>query len=284
MKGFINIIKPQGVSSAYCVSVLKRKTLTPCGHLGTLDPMAAGVLPVGIGKASRLFPYTLNKEKEYAAEFTFGFTTDTLDITGKTLAASDVIPEKKAVKSALSFFTGEIEQVPPKYSAKCVGGKRGYALARAGVEFELAPKKVMVSEFSLIRQTGEKSFLFKIRCGGGTYIRALARDLGEKLGALCVMSSLDRVKSGVFDYGNGVPLEKIKTATAEELEKYLIPADSVINFEKLRLNHYQSERLINGVYENYGFNDGIYRVYAEDEFWGVGEVKDGILKMKSYVR
>lgn len=284
MKGFINVIKPKGVSSAYCVSVLKRKTGTPCGHLGTLDPLASGILPVGIGKASRLFNYTLDKEKEYIAEFTFGFITDTLDITGKILDRSSVFPDRKAVESALSFFTGEIEQVPPKYSAKCVDGKRGYALARAGVDFTLPPKKVTVSEFSLISQTDENAFSFKVRCGGGTYIRALARDLGEKLGALCVMSALDRRKSGVFDYANGVPLETIKNAAEKDLEKFVIPADSVINYEKLFLNCYQSERLINGVYENYGFKDGIFRVYAENEFWGIGEVKDGILKMKSYVR
>ena len=284
MKGFINVIKPKGVSSAFCVSVVKRKTGVPCGHLGTLDPMATGVLPVGIGKATRLFSYTLDKEKEYAAEFTFGFTTDTLDTTGKTLDFTNEIPDEKAVRSALSFFVGTIEQIPPKYSAKCVDGKRGYALARAGVDFSLPPKKVTVSEFSLIKKTGENSYLFKIRCGGGTYIRSIARDLGEKLGSLCVMSALDRTKSGVFNYGNGVPLETLKNATAEDIEQHLIPADTVVNYDKLLLTEYQSQRLINGVYEDYGFRGGVYRVYANGEFWGVGEVKDNILKMKSYVR
>lgn len=284
MKGFINVIKPKDVSSAYCVSVVKRKTGLPCGHMGTLDPMATGVLPVGIGKATRLFPYTLGKEKEYVAEFTFGFTTDTLDTTGKILLESGVIPEKEAVESALSFFVGEIDQIPPKYSAKCVDGKRGYALARAGVDFDLAPKKVKISEFSLIEKTGESSYSFKIRCGGGTYIRSLARDLGEKLGTLAVMSALKRTKSGVFDYSDGVTLNEIKNAEKEDIEKFIIPADSVINYEKLYLDAYQSKRLINGLYEDYGFKDGIYRVYAEDGFWGVGEVQNGILKMKSYVR
>lgn len=284
MKGFINVIKPKDVSSAYCVSVVKRKTGVPCGHMGTLDPMASGVLPVGLGKASRLFPYTLDKEKTYIAEFTFGYSTDTLDTSGETVAVSGVIPERKAVESALSFFVGEISQVPPKYSAKCVDGKRGYALARAGVEFELAPKKVNVYEFSLIEKTDDNSYSFKVRCGGGTYIRSLARDLGENLGALAVMSSLDRIKSGIFDYSNGVPLEDIKNATKEELEKYVIPADRAVNFEKLNLTEYQAQRLLNGVYEDYGFKDGIYKVYFDTEFLGVGEVIGGVLKMKSYVR
>ena len=97
MKGFINVIKPEGVSSAYCVSVVKRKAGVPCGHMGTLDPMASGVLPVGIGKASRLFPYTLDKEKEYVAEFTFGFTTDTLDTTGKTVAENGRVPTENEI-------------------------------------------------------------------------------------------------------------------------------------------------------------------------------------------
>lgn len=284
MKGFINVIKPKDVSSAFCVAVVKRLTKTPCGHMGTLDPMASGVLPVGIGKASRLFPYMLEKQKEYVAEFTFGYSTDTLDITGKTVAENGRVPSFDEITAALSSFLGEIDQIPPKFSAKSVNGRRGYSLARSGVEFSLPPKKINVSEFSLLEKTGDKSFLFKVRCGGGTYIRSLARDLAEKLGTLAVMSSLDRTESGVFNYGNGVPLEILKNASAEDLNKFIIPADGVVNFDKLHLTAYQSERLINGVYENYGFNDGVYRVYAENEFWGVGGVQNGILKMKSYVR
>lgn len=284
MKGFINVIKPAGVSSAFCVAVIKRITRTPCGHLGTLDPMASGVLPIGVGKASRLFSYTLDKKKEYVAQFRFGFSTDTLDTTGNVTRQGGAIPTENEIKSVLSEFTGEISQMPPKFSAKCVNGKRGYALARAGVEFSLSPKTVEVSGFSLLGRIGEDEFKFKIRCGGGTYIRSLARDLGERLNTFGVMSALDRVESGVFNYENGIRLDAVKDMTDAELEKYIIPADRVINYEKLFLTEYQSTRLLNGVYEEYGFKDGVYRVYAGEEFWGVGTVSGGVLKMNTYVR
>ena len=284
MKGFINVIKPAGTSSAFCVSVIKRITGSPCGHLGTLDPMAAGVLPIGVGKASRLFSYTLDKEKEYVAEFRFGFNTDTLDVTGKLTEQSGIIPNESEIKAVLSEFIGDISQIPPKYSAKSVNGKRGYALARAGVDFSLPPKTVRVSEFSFLGRVGEDAFKFRIRCGGGTYIRALARDLGKALNTFAVMSALDRVKSGIFNYGNGVYLDRIKNLTAAELEKYLIPADEAVNYDKLVLTDYQATRLLNGVYENYGFKDGVFRVYNGKEFWGVGTVTGGVLKMNTYVR
>lgn len=282
MKGFINIIKPKGVSSAYAVGGVKKKVSCPCGHMGTLDPMAEGVLPVGIGKTSRLFPFILDKEKTYIAEFKFGILTDTLDITGETIKTSDVIPSEEDLIKALPSFVGEIDQIPPKYSAKCVNGKRGYQLARNGVEFSLEPKRVCVLSFELLERTGTDTFTFKIRCKGGTYIRSLARDLGEKCNTFSVMSKLIRSESGIFNYSNGVGLEEFKSST--DIEKYIIPADSVIDYEKLILTPRQADRLINGVYEEYGFKDGIYRVYNGQEFWGVGEVNGGILKMKAYVR
>ena len=123
MTGFINIIKPSGMSSAYAVGAVKKKFNKPCGHMGTLDPMAEGVLPVGIGKASRLFQYLLDKEKTYIARFIFGYTTDTLDITGQTTETTDKIPTLSEIKEVLESFVGEIMQVPPNYSAKCINGK-----------------------------------------------------------------------------------------------------------------------------------------------------------------
>ena len=141
MKGFINLYKPAGISSAAAVSAVKKKFHTPCGHMGTLDPMAEGVLPVGIYKTSRLFQYLLDKDKSYVARFRFGFTTDTLDVTGSVTETTGIVPSEEEIKAVLPAFIGEIEQIPPKYSAKCIDGKRGYQLARKGVEFELQPKK-----------------------------------------------------------------------------------------------------------------------------------------------
>lgn len=173
MKGFINLIKPQGMSSAYAVGAVKKKFNIPCGHMGTLDPMASGVLPVGLGKASRLFQYLLDKEKVYVARFKFGYSTDTLDVTGKTELDGGNIPTLDEINAVLPNFIGEIDQIPPKYSAKCIDGKRGYELARKGVEFELAPKKVCILDAKCLGQTAEDEFSFEFRCKGGTYIRYL---------------------------------------------------------------------------------------------------------------
>lgn len=282
MTGFINVIKPSGVSSAYAVGGVKKKFNCPCGHMGTLDPMADGVLPVGVGKASRLFQYLLEKEKTYVARFIFGYTTDTLDITGQTTEKTDKVPTLEEIKQVLPKFIGEIEQMPPKYSAKCINGKRGYQLARQGVEFTLQPKTVTILDLQCLSQISENEFEFKIDCKGGTYIRSLARDIALATGSLGVMSKLTRTACGVFNMQNGVnPQELFDSVNPEQ---YLIKADSVINFEKLNLTKIQAQKILDGVYENYGFSDGVYRVYNQSNFIGVGTVNDGILRINSYVR
>lgn len=135
--------------------------------MGTLDPMASGVLPVGIGKANRLFEYLLDKEKEYAAEFTFGAETDTLDKTGAVTQTSEYLPAREELEALLPRFVGEIEQVPPRYSAKNVGGRRGYDLARRGVEFTLPPKKVTVTSYRADRAARQGRFLLSHPMQGG---------------------------------------------------------------------------------------------------------------------
>ena len=282
MKGFINLIKPQGMSSAYAVGAVKKKFNIPCGHMGTLDPMASGVLPVGIGKTSRLFQYLLDKEKTYVAKFKFGFLTDTLDVTGATLEETSIIPTLQQINDVIGSFVGEIDQVPPKYSAKCIDGKRGYQLARKGVEFELAPKKVTIISAECLGQTDQNEFEFKFTCKGGTYIRSLARDIGFACGSLGVMSALDRRECGIFDYTNGVTVEEFKSSSNPE--KYLIEPDLAVNFEKVILTEKQATKILNGVFEDYGIKDGTYRVYNQEEFWGVGVAENGAIKIKAYVR
>ncbi len=282
MKGFINLIKPKDMSSAYAVGAVKKKFNIPCGHMGTLDPMASGVLPVGLNKASRLFQYLLDKEKVYVARFKFGFSTDTLDVTGVQTDTCAYIPTIEEINSVLPSFIGEIDQVPPKYSAKCIDGKRGYQLARKGVEFELAPKKVTILAAECLKQTDVDEFEFKFRCKGGTYIRSLARDIAVMCNSLAVMSALDRTEAGIFNYSNGVTVEELKNC--DNPEKYIIEPDTAVSFEKLILNKVQATKILNGVFENYGFADGTYRVYNENEFWGVGVAENGTLKIKTYVR
>ncbi len=282
MKGFINVIKPEGMSSAYAVGAVKKKFNCPCGHMGTLDPMASGVLPVGLGKTSRLFDYLLDKSKTYVAVFRFGLSTDTLDITGEVTNTTSVIPTEEVVVQNLAQFVGEIEQIPPKYSAKCIDGKRGYQLARKGVEFTLNSKKVTVTAFNLIEKLSDTDYKFEIKCKGGTYIRSLARDLGAACGSLAVMTSLARTESGVFNMENGVTVEELKASS--DPEKYIIPSDNAVNFEKVVLTDKQATRILNGLFDKYPLSDGTYRVYNQTEFWGIGVVSEGILKIKAYVR
>ncbi len=282
MKGFINLIKPEGMSSAYAVGVVKKKFNIPCGHMGTLDPMASGILPVGIGKTSRLFQYLLDKEKTYIAKFKFGVLTDTLDVTGNVLDTCKEIPSLDKIQSVLHKFVGEIDQVPPKYSAKCIDGKRGYQLARKGVEFELQPKKVTVLSAKCLTQTKEDEFLFEFTCKGGTYIRSLARDIALECGSFGVMSALNRTACGIFNYDNGVEVDKLKDSL--NLLEYLIAPDVSVDFEKVVLTNEQATKILNGVYEDYGIKDGTYRVYNQEEFWGVGIAENGAVKIKAYVR
>lgn len=282
MKGFINIYKPSGISSAAVVTAVKKKFNVPCGHMGTLDPMAEGVLPVGLYKTTRLFDYLLDKEKRYVARFKFGFTTDTLDITGSVTESTGVCPTKEQIENVLPRFIGVIDQIPPKYSAKCIDGKRGYQLARKGVDFELAPKKVNIINVSLGAKTSQDEYEFTIDCKGGTYIRSLARDIGVSCGTVATMSFLARVKSGVFTAENSVKLEEFRNS--DNPEKYILPPDIAVDYEKIVLNEKQANKILNGVFNDYGFKDGLYRVYNGEDFWGIGETKEGILKIKAYVR
>ena len=277
MTGFLNIFKGEGVSSTYVVNGIKhlaRKALgqkVPCGHMGTLDPLAEGVLPVGVGNATRLFDYFLNKEKTYLARFRFGATTATLDREGEIISGGPV-PSIKEIEGALPRLTGDILQTPPAYSAKSVNGRRSYELARQGKEVLLAPKAVMVASFSLRGQISADEFEFEITCGGGTYIRSLARDLAEILGTQGYMTYLCRTKSGPFFKEGAVKLDAL---TPENFLNYLIPTDSVLPFPALDIS---DERIYHGVPIPFDGEDGRYKLYRGGEFYGIAAVEGGMLR------
>ena len=281
--GFFNVDKPSGIVSSTVVNKIKWLSGAPCGHMGTLDPLASGVLPVGVGNAARLFDYFLEKEKEYIAEFTFGVDSDTLDSTG-SLVQGGHVPDETEISDVLPTFFGDIMQVPPKYSAKNVNGRRGYDLARAGIEFELAPKKVHIFSIDLLgkKEETEDTYLFKIRCGGGTYIRSIARDMAAVLGTKAVMSALRRTQSGIFTLQNAIPFEVLeKDPSLEELEKYVIPTDSVLPFETLDFTDVEMGRILQGQRVKTNKADGIYKIYTADVFYGLAEVVDGLAKAKT---
>ncbi len=276
MTGFLNIDKRRGDTSAYTVNRVKRLVRhtmgkLPCGHLGTLDPLASGVLPVGIGNANRLFDYFLEKQKTYRARFRFGATTETLDLEG-TVEVGGPIPSFQEVEGALGSFVGRISQIPPKYSARCYGGKRGYELARDGVEFDLPAKEVEIYSFRLAEQVAPDEYEFEIVCSGGTYIRSLSRDLALALGTLGYTTMLRRTRSGIFGEETAVPLDAL---TPENWENYLIPTDMVLPFSVMEIN---DARYYNGVPFPVGEADGTYKIYREGVFYGTGIVEAGILR------
>ena len=281
--GFINVDKPSGIVSSTVVNKIKWLSGVPCGHMGTLDPLASGVLPVGVGNATRLFDYFLEKEKEYVAEFTFGVESDTLDSTG-TLIQGGRVPNESEIAEILPQFFGDIMQMPPKYSAKNVNGRRGYELARAGIEFELQPKKVYIYGMECLGKVENKedTFRIKIRCGGGTYIRSIARDVAEALRTKAVMSALRRTQSGIFTLNNAIPFAALEAdPSVEELEKYIIPTESVLPFERLLLSEKQEEKLYHGQMVDVDKTDGLYKIYQGEVFYGIAEVKNGLAKAKT---
>ncbi len=279
MTGFIVVNKAEGISSAQEVNKIKRLTKTPCGHMGTLDPMASGVLPVAVGNAARLFDYFLNKDKTYIATFEFGTDSDTLDTTGNILKTGGKVPTEDEILSVIPKLCGEVMQVPPRYSAKCVGGKRGYQLAREGVNFELAPKKVKIHSIKLLKKQTENSFSFEIKCGSGTYIRSIARDMGEMLSTCAVMSSLVRTESGCFGIERSVRTNEL---TAENINDFIIATDSVLPFGSIYPSENEAKRLFNGLTVRSSLSDGIYKIYFTDgSFYGLAEVKDSNLKVRT---
>lgn len=275
--GFINLNKPSGISSAAAVSRVKRITHLACGHMGTLDPLASGVLPVAFGNASRLFNYLLDKEKVYRAVFRFGMETDTLDAAGAVLRDGLPMPEEKELNDILQKFVGEIEQIPPIYSAKSVGGVRAYQLARQGREVELSAKKIAVHSLEMLGRLDETDYEFRITCGGGTYIRSLARDIAAACGTCAIMTSLVREKSGVFELSASVQPDGL---TEENWREAAVSPDAVFEMPKIDVCGSAVQRLRNGLKIASELADGEYKLYFEGSFYGIAAAESGLLRAK----
>lgn len=209
MTGMINLLKPPGMSSAQAVSFIKKLTGLKAGHAGTLDPEAAGVLPIMLGKATRLSDYLMDGHKQYLAEVCFGYSTDTQDAQGKVLQRGNQIPSWQDLEDSLPAFLGEILQIPPQYSALKVGGKTAYALAREGKTADLKARKVRIDSIDLLMERGNGRFLIRICSGKGVYIRTLCHDLGEALNCPAHMSWLLREENGSFSLQDAATLEDL---------------------------------------------------------------------------
>lgn len=282
MNGFVNVLKPVGATASDVVLCLKhifgeRKI----GHLGTLDPGASGVLPVAIGKGAKLFDYLTDKIKKYRAFFTFGKTTDTLDSYGTITDTCDVIPTKEQILAVLEQFRGELDQIPPVYSAKSVDGVRAYKLARNGVSVELKPRKIVIYNIELIEQKTPDTFVIDITCGGGTYIRSIARDVATKLNSVGYMSGLIRLQSGCFDIADAYTLDEIRLLREHCVLNIMYPLSDIAEY------HF-SDDLYADI--DYGravrcpFNDGFRKIYCKGVFFGLGQNVDGKLKIKYYLK
>lgn len=210
--GLINILKPPGMTSHDIVSFIRRTYhLKRVGHAGTLDPAAAGVLPVALGTATRLLEYMTDCDKSYRVELTIGYETDTGDDTGIITHQADcIMPTEDKITEVLSSFLGTIEQVPPMYSAIKIEGKKLYELARAGITVERKSRTVTIHDITLL-QVNTKTILFDVTCSKGTYIRSLCTDIGEKINCPVVMSFLVRTRVGSFSVAQAFTLEEIET-------------------------------------------------------------------------
>jgi tRNA pseudouridine55 synthase len=223
VSGWVVLDKPEDMTSTHAVAAVRRVfNAQKAGHSGTLDPLASGILPIALGEATKTVPWLMEAQKTYLFTIKWGASTETQDREGKVTAASDVRPSDAAIREALKGFVGEIEQIPPQYSAVKVEGERAYDLARAGEIVDLAPRQVVVYEADLVNSEGADLAHFRIRSGKGFYIRALVRDLAAKLGAEGHVWRLRRTAVGPFTEANAVTLDALedlrhKDAASERL-------------------------------------------------------------------
>ena len=292
MNGFYNILKPTGMSSAAVVAVLRRLSGEKrVGHAGTLDPEAAGVLPVMTGKATRLFDYLADKEKEYIAVCAFGTATDTQDATGNITETGDRYPDAEQFRKAADRLTGEIVQRPSMYSAIKVGGRPLYLRARRGETVEVPERTVRIDRIELLRETKDHGFEIRVCCGRGTYIRTLCADLGRLCGCPAHMRSLTRTRSGAFRIEDAVTIEEAK-ALAEEgrLESRLLPPDYALG----HLRRIDMPARLRKTVENGGKlpvlsegdapeEDEPVRIYLEDLFRGIAVRRGGQFVWKALI-
>jgi tRNA pseudouridine55 synthase len=277
MNGIVIVNKPQGWTSQDVTARLRRVFGTRrIGHGGTLDPMATGVLPVFVGRATRGVEFFEHAEKTYETVLRLGLTTDTEDITGTVLTQCDAFVTGSQLEQVLEKFRGEILQVPPMYSALKVNGQKLCDLARKGKEVERQPRPITIHELTLLGMEADGIHL-RVRCSKGTYIRTLCKDIGESLGCGGCMASLCRVTAGEYTLEESVPLETL--LETENPEQYLRPVDSMFaGYPKVELTEKQELRCRNGNSFSIALPDGTYRAYGKnDEFLMLAKVENGVM-------
>ncbi|QGU95208.1 tRNA pseudouridine(55) synthase TruB [Clostridium bovifaecis] len=285
MNGVLNIYKPVGMTSFDVVRVIKKLTgIKKVGHTGTLDPLASGVLPICIGKGTKIVDYIMSDFKIYKSELKLGITTDTYDREGKTVTTKGVVASNENIISSINSFKGNILQVPPMYSAIKVKGKKLYELARNGLEIERAARPVTIYDIDIL-EINVPYVSFSVKCSKGTYIRSLCYDIGEKLNCGATMWKLERIQSGRFHKDSALKLEDLNEST---IESHLIPIDEALStYDKIAVNEGAEKLLCNGVRvgDRKLLNEiqlnKLYRIYAYDgKFLGLGLRNNAGLKLE----
>ena len=281
MNGIIVINKPKECTSHDVVYQVKKIVNEKVGHTGTLDPMATGVLPLLIGKGTLCSKYLINHNKIYEVTLQLGKRTETADSEGKVIEekeVTDLMLEEKNIKNILKSFLGKQEQIPPIYSAIKVNGKKLYEYARKGQEVEIKPRKIEIYEINLIKiDIKAKQIEFKVHCSKGTYIRSLCEDIAKKIGTVGYMCKLNRTKVGEFSIEQAITIEELKNSSKANLPiitiEKLFEKHNSINLEEQKL-----KLLLNGVKLKRKEKDGVYRIYNNQKFIGIGVIENQLLK------
>ena len=277
MNGIVIVDKPQDWTSQDVTARLRRVFNTRrIGHGGTLDPMATGVLPVFVGRATRGVEFFEHAEKAYETVLRLGLTTTTEDVWGETLEERAVSFTAEKLQEVLESFRGEILQVPPMYSALKVNGQKLCDLARKGKEVERKPRPITIHELTLL-ETGENTLRLRVRCSKGTYIRTLCKDIGEALGCGGCMQELRRVQAGEYTIAEAVPLQEL--LETDDPGKYLRPVDTMFrNHPAVTLTEKQETRCRHGNSFSVKLEPGTYRCYSQSgEFLMLARVEDGVM-------
>ncbi|MBQ6894341.1 MAG: tRNA pseudouridine(55) synthase TruB [Clostridia bacterium] len=276
INGIVIVNKDKGFTSHDVVNVIRKIFGTrKVGHTGTLDPDATGVLPICIGKATKIADMLTFSDKCYVAKVKLGITTDTQDISGEVLNRADVNVTKAQLLEAVKNHTGDIEQIPPMYSAIKINGQKLCDLARKGIEVERKPRKITIYSAEVSGFDGEE-FSLSVHCSKGTYIRTLCHDIGKQLGCGAVMCELERTKSSVFSLDNSYSLDDLREMDEEKLRSVLMPVDSVfLNYPEMYIDDNIKKRLCNGALCYVKNNEGTYRIYdKEKNFLSLAQVKE----------
>ena len=273
MDGFINVLKPTGLSSHDVVDIVRRIFKQKrVGHAGTLDPAAAGILPIALGRAARLVEYMEGADKSYRAEIAFGYATDTGDVYGEVIESVEnpVLPSEEELRSVLGRFVGVITQTPPAYSAIKVGGQRAYDLARQGAAVEIPTRTVRIDRLELVHaDAAHARILVDVDCAKGTYIRSICTDIGAALGLPATMRFLLRTRVGGFVLADSYTLEEL----AEVRETALCAPDTALDLPVYELAPQRVKAFYSGLSTSerrMELAEGCYRVYAEGVFLGIG--------------